>query len=33
MTDYFIEDGKPVSAKRQQEIVAGLERKVADKCN
>lgn len=31
--DYFVEDGKSVSAKRQQEILAGLQEKVSKKCD
>lgn len=31
--DYFVEDGKSVSAKRQQEILAGLEEKISKKCD
>ena len=31
--DYFVEDGKPVSSKRQQEMVAEMQRKISKKCN
>ena len=31
--DYFVENGKPVSSDRQQEIIAELRRKVSRKCD
>lgn len=31
--DYFVEDGKPVSAKRQQEIVEEMQKKIDKKCS
>ena len=31
--DYFVEDGKPVSSKRQQEIAAEMQRKINKKCS